>query len=226
MARARGKPGPPCHVCKHRERAAMELMLMRGVAVHAIAKKFNVSGDSLHRHKRRPSCMPPQLKEKLLAGPDVAGLDIEKVREAESKSLLLHLVNQRNRMFAAQDAAEEAGHIHGIVRVSAELRAINELIAKIVGQLGTGTTTINNSVLFVSPAYVSMRAVLTRTLRPFPEARAAVAAALGSMEEEAARDIGNESRALQLAGDRRAAAGVTDVSPSDGDLEEVSDEAA
>jgi hypothetical protein len=198
MARARGKPGPPCHVCKHRERAAMELMLMRGVAVHAIAKKFNVSGDSLHRHKRRPSCMPPQLKEKLLAGPDVAGLDIEKLREAESKSLLLHLVNQRNRIFAAFDAAEEVGHIHGIVRVSAELRSINELIGKIVGQLGTGTT-INNSVLFVSPAYVSMRMELIRALAPFPEARVAVAAALGSMEEQAAKDISAETRALQFA---------------------------
>ena len=111
MARARGKPGPACHVCKHRERAAMELMLMRGVAVHAIAKKFNVSGDSLHRHKRRPKCMSPQLKAKLVAGPDLAGLDLDKVREAEGQSLLLHLVNQRNRIFAAFDAAEEAGHL-------------------------------------------------------------------------------------------------------------------
>jgi transposase-like protein len=210
MARARGKSGPPCHECKHRERVAIELALVRGVAVSAIAKRYGVGAASLFRHRRRATCMPPQLKAKLLAGPDVAGLDLERVRTAESESLLLHLVNQRNRIFAAFDSAEEVGHLHGIVRVSAELRAIQELIGKIVGQLGTGTT-VNNNVLFVSPAYIEMRMALIRALAPYPDARVAVAAALGSMEEAAAKDITSETRTLQFAVDPRKAGRATDA---------------
>lgn len=197
MPRVRGKPGPPCHVCKHARRAELELLIARGVAISAISNRFDVSVASLYRHARRPTCMPPQLKAKLVAGPSLDGIDLDKVREGEATSLLLSLINQRNRIFAAFDSAEEVGHIGSIVRVSSELRSIQELIAKLVGQLGTGTTVNNN--LFVLPSYIELRTAITRALANHPEARTSVAAALHTLESKAAKDIAAETQVLMFA---------------------------
>src|SRR3954451_16669993 len=117
----RGKKGPQCATCAHREVAAINLAIARGVTLRAIAKRYNVGEASLYRHARRPHCLPPQLKAKLIAGPSIEGIDLDKIRENESQSLLMNLIGLRNRLFAALDSAEEVGDGSMLSRVSGQL---------------------------------------------------------------------------------------------------------
>ena len=46
-------------------------------------------GDGLEGHT---TDMPPQLRAKLIAGPSIEGVDLDKLRERESQSLLMNLI--------------------------------------------------------------------------------------------------------------------------------------
>lgn len=46
------KKGKICTVCAHRERAAIDLALARGVAVSALARRYDLGTDSIYRHRR------------------------------------------------------------------------------------------------------------------------------------------------------------------------------
>src|SRR5215204_1817549 len=175
------KLGPQCTVCRHREHAAIDLGLARGVSMGALARRYRVGADSLYRHRK--AHLPPQLRAALLAGPDVE-IDLDKLRDTESQSLLANLVAIRRRLFASLDTAEECGDGNMISRVASQLHNNLEITGKLVGDLASGTTTINN--VLVMPAYVEMRVELVRALAPFSEARQAVAAVLHRIEHKAA----------------------------------------
>ena len=183
-----------CTVCSHREHAAVDLGLARGVSVTALARRYRVSTDSLYRHAK--AHLPPQLRATLIAGPDLA-IDLDKLRETESQSLLANLIALRQRLLAGLDLAEEYADAHMLTRVSAQLHTNLELTAKLVGDLGTGSTTINN--VLVLPAYVAMRIALVQALAPFADARQAVAAVLHTLEHKAAADIAANPRELATA---------------------------
>lgn len=182
-----------CLVCGSRELAAIDLALARGVAIRALSRRYKVSIDSLYRHAKNH--LPPQLRAKLIAGPSIEGLDLDRLRDVESQSLLSHLVNLRNRLFASLDVAEECGDSAMVARVAAQLHSNFELVAKLLGDLATGSTNITN--ILVAPQYVQMRVELVRALAPYPEARLAVAKVLHSLESKAAEAIKvNEERGL------------------------------
>src|SRR5262249_32349728 len=167
------KPGPQCSICKHREHAVIDLALARGVSVAALARRYGISTDILYRHRK--AHIPPQLRAKLIAGPDT-DIDLDKLRETESQSLLANLVPLRHRLFAALDLAEENGDGFMLTRVSSQLHVNLETTGKLLGDLGIGSTNVTN--ILIQPAYVEMRVELVRALAPFPQAREAVAAVL------------------------------------------------
>src|ERR1019366_7401396 len=84
------KIGRQCTVCQHRERAGVDLALARGVSVRALASRYRLHRDALYRHQKNH--LPPQLRASLIAGPDLS-IDLDKLRETESQSLLANLVN-------------------------------------------------------------------------------------------------------------------------------------
>jgi len=187
-----GRNVSACTCCAHRERAAIDLALARGVSMNALAKRYGIGSDSLYRHRKNH--LPPQLRAQLIAGPSIEGVDLDKLRETESQSLLANLVALRHRLFASLDTAEEAGDGNMLARVAGQLHRNMELVGKLLGDLSAGTT-INNNVL-VLPAYVTLRVELVRALQPFPEARQAVAAVLHRMEGDAAKEIEADTREL------------------------------
>ena len=63
------KKGKLCTVCTHRERAAIDLAVARGVAVSALARRYDLGTDSIYRHRR--AHLAAQLRAKLIAGPDI-----------------------------------------------------------------------------------------------------------------------------------------------------------
>ena len=184
-----GKPGPECTVCRHREAAALNLALARGVSMGALERRYGVGADALYRHRKNH--LTPQLRAKLLAGPSIDNVDLDRLRETESQSILAHLVNLRNRLFASLDVAEEAGDSNMVARVSSQIHANLSLTGELLGDLGTGNTTINN--VLVMPAYVEMRIELVRALRSFPDAAQAVAEVLHKLEHKAAKEIEDQS---------------------------------
>jgi hypothetical protein len=180
-----------CTVCRHREHAAINLAVVRGVSVTALSRRYKVGTDAIYRHARKH--LPPQQRAALLAGPDLS-IDLDKLRETESQSLLANLIAIRRRLFASLDIAEEHGDGNMISRVAGQLHRNLELTGELVGDLGTGTTTINN--VLVMPAYVEMRVELVKALQPYPDARQAVAAVLHTIEHKAADAIAADKREL------------------------------
>ena len=171
-------------VAEHRERAAIELAIARGVSYRSIAKRYGVGFDSVGRHARNR--MPPQLRAKLIAGPDL-DIDLGRLRETESQSLLMHLVGLRNRLFASLDVAEECGDSAMVARVAHQLHENLNITGKLLGDLGVGSTTIHNYL--ITPMYIEMRTTLVRALVAYPEARIAVAQALRAVEDKSAAMI-------------------------------------
>jgi hypothetical protein len=184
------KTGQRCSVCSHRELAQIDTALARGVAAPAIARRFKLGTDSIYRHGRNH--LPPQLRARLIAGPDL-DIDLDRLKETESQSLLGNLVALRHRLFAALDAAEEFGDGMMLTRVSSQLHANLELTGKLLGDLGVGSTT--NNVL-IQPQYVELRVALVQALASYPEARQAVAGVLHQLEHKAADAITADNRQL------------------------------
>jgi hypothetical protein len=186
------KSGPKCTVCQHREHAAIDLAVARGVSVTALARRYKVGTDAIYRHSRNH--LPPQLRAALIAGPSIEGVDLDKLKDTESQSLLANLIAIRQRLFASLDTAEECGDGNMISRLAGQLHRNLEITGSLLGDLGVGSTTINN--VLVMPAYVELRVELVRALQPFPEARQAVAAALHTVEHKAADTIAADKREL------------------------------
>lgn len=178
-------PGVKCTVCKHRERAALDLALARGVSVKALSRRYKLGTDSIYRHANKH--LPPQLRAKLVCGPDIEGVDLEHLRSTESQSLLMNLIALRNRLLAGLDVAEEAGDSGMVARVANQIHSNLEITARLLGDLSTGGLTINN--VLVLPAYVEMRVALVKALAPYPEAGQAVAKVLHRIESKAAEQI-------------------------------------
>jgi hypothetical protein len=183
------KRGPLCQVCKHRERAAIDLALANGVSGRAVAARYGVSHDAVHRH--RTNHLTAQLKAKLLAGPDL-DIDLHRLRETESQSLLMHLVALRGRLLHCMDIGEEAGDGQMVSKLAGLLHKNLELTGRLLGDLAVGSTTTNN--ILVAPAYIELRIALMAALSAFPDAKAAVAAALHSLEHKAAEQVRADTR--------------------------------
>lgn len=180
-----------CTVCRHRERAAIELAVARGVSVRALAKRYRLGIDAIYRHVRNH--FPEQLRAQLLAGPET-DIDLDRLKEVESQSLLANLVSLRQRLLEGVSVAEENGDANMLARVAAQLHRNFELTGRLLGDLAVGSTTINN--ILIQPQYVELRVSLVRALTPFPEAKQAVAQVLHAAENNAAQALKSQPREL------------------------------
>src|SRR5262249_18445908 len=183
MSKSGPKPKQTCTVCKHRERAGIDLGIARGVSSTALARRYGLHHDAILRHGKNH--LPPQLRAQLIAGPDL-DIDLNKLKETESQSLLANLVAIRHRLFATLDTAEECGDGNMISRIVGQLHHNLEVTGKLLGDLNVGHTTNN---ILVLPEYVELRVALVNALQPYPEAARAVSAALHTIEHKAADEI-------------------------------------
>jgi transposase-like protein len=124
-----------CRTCQHREAGAIDLALARGVSVTALSRRYGIHTDALYRH--RAAHLTPALRAKLLQGPDT-DIDLDRLRETESQSLLAHLIALRRRLFASFDFAEEHGDTRMVTSVAAQLHHNLEITGKLLGSLAVG----------------------------------------------------------------------------------------
>jgi len=158
----------------------------------ALGNRYGLSHDALYRHRK--AHLPPQVRARLIAGPALDGVDLERLHEQESQSILANLVAIRQRLFAQLDACEEHGDGGGVVRVVGALHRNIELTGELVGRLNLGTV-VNQNIL-IQPMYLELRVELVRALQPFAEARQAVAQVLRALEGRSAEQVAADTREL------------------------------
>ena len=168
-------------ILSHPQVAQIELELARGISIKNIARRYSLSRDALYRHRRR---MSPQLKAQLRIAQDTRPIDLEKLRETESTGLLQHLMSLRGRAYNTLTACDEANDSAGSARMHNVILRNLETTGKLLGELDTGARTVVNN-LTITGEYLELRHKIVRALAPFPDARAAVSAALRETEVQA-----------------------------------------
>lgn len=157
-----------------------------GVGLDALAKKFHVTRDCIHRHWALH--VPPEVKATYLAGPGDLATFAEKAAQ-EGDSVLDYLRFCRSILVAQLAAANESGDSRTAAYVADKLRMLLETLAKVTGQLGSLASSItfnttNVGVLVEHPHFLKMQATMLKALADHPAARADVVRALRDLDAE------------------------------------------
>ena len=153
-----------CTVCDHPDREAIDLALVAGGSLRDIAGQFRISKSALARHKGShvPACL-------------AKAQEAQEVAQADD--LLAQLRDLQARTLAILTKAEEGTRrdLRTALAAIGEARRNLELLGKLAGELqqeGTVNITLN-------PEWVELRTVILTALTPYPDARLAVARAVG-----------------------------------------------
>ena len=168
-----------CTVCAHADRAALEHARAAGMPLNKLARRYGLSKPAVQRHCARhiPAALRDRSATIALIG---AECDLKQLREQESDGLLRHIASQRGALYKLLDGEDDKKLA---VAIHARITSNLELGAKVLGQVAGHATNITNHTLVASMDYLEMRARLIKALRPFPEARRAVAEALAVGEQ-------------------------------------------
>lgn len=127
-----GRTGQGCKICKHPEIARLELALMSGRSTRAIGEEFNVSSDSLQRHKQNH--ISPARKRQLIAGP--LKLDeLAKLAAESDVSSLQMLTILRNEGWSLYEECREKGYLLDAASTLKTILAIVSKAAELTGEL-------------------------------------------------------------------------------------------
>jgi hypothetical protein len=163
-----------CTVCCHDDVSRIDLYLARGGSCRGIADKFGLHYLAVWRHRKNH--LSPAAKAAFLCAGRPDDFDVEKMRAEEGESLLGNLAGLRGRLLALLQVAEELDDTGRATQVHRELTRNLEVTAKVLHQIG-GPIHVHQSAFLVSQDYLSLRHSLMKALKPFPQARAAVASA-------------------------------------------------
>ena len=179
-----------CQVCRHHERWRIELLRAGGASLEALATKFGLHKDAIHRHWR--DHVTDQAKAGYLCGPAELASLAERAA-IEGDSVLDYLRLCRTVLTGQLAAMTEAGDGRGAAYVAGQLTRTLEAIARVTGEIGElarSTVNIHGNVSMMladSPAFAKVQATMLRALAPHPAARRDVVAALRQLDEENAR---------------------------------------
>ena len=157
-----------------------------GVPMSRIAQRFGYSIPAISRYRDR---MPQQLKAAIVAAalkPKEA--DLDKLRIDETEGILGNLAHQRARLLMCQDECMDAGAVEQVARLSGVIHKNIELTGRYLGLFAQHHVSSQVNIM-ISEDYLRLRQALTMALRPFPEARRAVAEELHRIEGEIAQKM-------------------------------------
>lgn len=169
-----------CTICVHAKRAEIELRIASRIPARKIGALFKVSCDAVTRHRRK-HMTDMQVIALQAKGRGATVDELQQLKRAESESLLAHLVHERVRQQRIADKAETIDDLTNATRASLAVIKTSDTIARLLGEIKTGTTHQHLNIL-LQPEYTTFRAALVRALRPFPDARGAVLEAVQAME--------------------------------------------
>lgn len=225
-----------CDCCKSEQRQLIDTLCARGVSAKLIAERVNVSfgagttkklsDSSIYRHRKHlPAAVIESLQAKSLAAVLGKGVTLDELRAQESQNLLAHLIAYRAELDSDIGTARGNGDLRTVASLVGRRNHLLEVLARLLGELGI-TTVTNNVALVASPDYLAMRSALMHALQPFPQARAAVADALLSLEAapkapEALKQIEaplDVIDVIEIAGDVEAAGRVAPAGKTEASL--------
>jgi hypothetical protein len=174
-----------CKICTHPDRGRLDLLLARSVsAVQIAAKVPGVSVHALHRHRARhlPQETLQRLKAQSLRALVGKNVSLAEIRDSEHETLLQTIIALRAEVQGLISQAIYDGNLTTASSLIGRLTDLLALSARIVGEVTSGQTTYNQSIV-VSPEYLKLRAVLIKALLPHPAAKRDVARALRELED-------------------------------------------
>jgi hypothetical protein len=174
------RPYARCTVCRHGERARIELLLARGASKRHIGDKFGLGADSVWRHWTNGH-VPEHVKASLAIKALKPGAELAKLVTDESIGLLENLQRIRATLYAQFDASAEVGDRQSVGALAGRLHENLSIAARSTGELQKHAPGSVTNIL-LAPAYLDLRSALLQALRPFPEASRAVAEAFRRVE--------------------------------------------
>ena len=154
-----------CTICSHADRDLIDAALVGRGPYRRIAALHALTEASVRRHAA--SHLPTTLA--LATG----------AAEASRADVLLAQAEMlRSAALALLGEAREKGDLRAAVSAIGQARAVLELLARLTGQMAD--TTVN---VVVSAEWAEIRMLVVRSLDPWPEARAALAAALSETDK-------------------------------------------
>jgi hypothetical protein len=169
-----------CTVCRHVDRARIELLLARGASKRHVGDKFGLSHDAVWRHWRNGH-VPEHVRASLAIKALKPGAELEKLVTDESIGLLENLQRIRATLYGQFDAAADVGDRQSVAMLAARLHENLSIAARSTGELQKHTPGSVVNIL-MAPAYLDLRSALLQALRPYPEASRAVAEAFRRIE--------------------------------------------
>jgi hypothetical protein len=187
-----GKRGRRCTICHSEFRSQIELALVSGVGRRTIAARFGVNAAAVARHGRN-HLTAAQRAAILAATKPMTAIELEHLAKSESEGLLASLVAQRGRLCTVIDAAMADKNFAAVIAAERALHDNVSTVARLLGQLVNRTE--HRSIAFtLTPDYLALKAALVRIVREHPELASKIAAALETVEADAAKMI--EGRSL------------------------------
>jgi DNA-binding transcriptional ArsR family regulator len=192
-----------CKVCSHPEREKLDIALAQGVAMEPLARRYDLPPSSVRRH-RNNGHIPAEIIDAFPRRADLSEEALVQLRRDESAGILLGLARQRRILLDVQDRAAAKKNNEWILKVANALHRNIELVARAVGEFAQherAIQTTNVLGLMMAPDYIRLRSRLLEAVRPFPQARAAVAQALAEVEGEAAHLDGYAMKQIEAVAD-------------------------
>lgn len=169
-----------CTICSHPKRAQIELALARGASRRSVAEQYGCSDDAARRHFENH--VSEGVKAALLSKYLKPNATIEAILAEEEPGLLERLAAYRAGAWHLFNLAVEMNNLQGVAPIMRELVRVEELIAQQTGELRARSNAPIQH-LHVTADFVRVRQTILIALKPFPDALAAVSAALRAMDE-------------------------------------------
>jgi hypothetical protein len=165
--------GSKCSICKHPNRARIELLLARGASRRHLAQRFNCSADAVWRHWHNGH-VSEHVKSQLAIQVLKPGVTLEKLIQDENTGLLENLQRIRSVLYCQFDQAAEVGDRQAVALLATRLHENLRLAATSTGELQKHAPTSVTNIL-LSSSYLDLRSGLLQALRSFPDAARAIA---------------------------------------------------
>src|SRR5579864_704987 len=184
--RPAGRPNGRCQVCRSNDRSQIETLLACGATKISVARRFNLSFDTVDRHWRN-HCWPSQRAARA-AKALRPGVEIEKLINEESSGLLENLKGIRAKLHYLYDAAVEARDTRNAALIVTRLHENLRLVANLTGELIKHTTP-NITNIMVNGDVVELMNAVRLAVAPYPEARKAIVTAFDRLEARAPKQF-------------------------------------
>lgn len=171
---------------KHADRPAIESGLARRVALRKLAKRFGVSIDALHRHKKKLLREAPDLFLAAQARDwKVKPEELEALRLETSEGWLANVRADLGKVLYFRDVCIADNDHQAAAQWTGHVRKYFEMIGHAAEQLKAHSINIQNN-FYNSPDYWLIQSAILEALADHPAARADVLRALESVGGDAA----------------------------------------